>query len=187
MYTAHISDDKKREQSVFDHCMETAVLARKYGELCGMASISETSGITHDFGKLTRRFDGYIHGDDSIKRGEIDHSYAGAKFVNTQLANPDIKGCAQAAELIGHVIVSHHGLHDWCNIDHPDYYSERTSKNEDYNEISDEINRGFDMDKLHKLMSESADEYVRIVGKAKEMIRGLSSENRGAAFAFYMG
>lgn len=187
MYTAHISDDQKREQSVFDHCMETGELARKYGELCGMASLSKECGIIHDFGKLTRRFDGYIHGDNSIKRGEIDHSYAGAKFVNTQLTNPDIKGCAQAAELIGHAIVSHHGLHDWCNIDHPDYYSERTSKDEDYEEILAEINRSFDKDKLNQLMSESADEYVRIVVKAKEMIRGLSSDNRGAAFAFYMG
>ena len=187
MHTAHISDDKKREQSVFDHCLETAELARKYGGLCGMASLSQTSGIIHDFGKLTLRFDGYIHGNTSIKRGEIDHSYAGAKFVNTQLANPNIKGCAQAAELIGHVIVSHHGLHDWCNMDHHDYYSERTSKDEDYEEILAEINSAFDIDKLRRLMSESADEYVRIVGKAKEMIWGLSPENRGAAFAFYMG
>jgi len=187
LYTAHISNDKKREQSVFDHCLETAELARKYGELCGMASLSEECGIIHDFGKLTRRFDGYIHGNISIRRGEIDHSYTGAKFVNMQLTNPDIKGCAQAAELIGHVIVSHHGLHDWCNMDHPDYYSERTSKDEDYDEILAEINRAFDMDKLRRLMSESADEYLRIAGIVKEMVRGLSSDNRAAAIAFYMG
>lgn len=187
MYTAHISDDKKREQSVFDHCMETAEIARKYGEFCRMASLSEECGLIHDFGKFTRRFDCYIHGNSSIRRGEIDHSYAGAKFVNTQLTNPDIKGCAQTAELIGHVIVSHHGLHDWCNMDHPDYYSERTSKDEDYEEILAEINRSFDMDMLRRLMSESADEYLSIVGIVKEMVRGLSPENRAAAIAFYIG
>lgn len=187
MYIAHISDDQKREQSVFDHCMETAEIARKYGELCGMASLSETAGINHNPGKFSQRFNGYIYGEYSIKRGEIDHSYAGAKFVNTQLANADIRGCVQAAELIGHVIVSHHGLHDWCNIDHPDYFSERTNKDEDYEEILNEINHSFDIDKLRRLMSESADEYLSIVGTVKDMVRGLSPENRGTAIAFYMG
>ncbi len=187
MYTAHISDDQKREQSVLDHCIETGELARKYGEPCGMASLSEVSGINHDYGKFTQRFNGYIHGDNSIRRGEIDHSYAGAKFVKTQLANPDIRGCVQAAELIGHAVVSHHGLHDWCNMDHPDYYTERTSKDDGYEEILAEINRTFDMDKLRRLMAESADEYVRIVGKAKEMLGGLSPGSRAPALAFYMG
>ena len=32
--------------------------------------------------------------------------------------------------MIGHVIVFHYGLHDWCSIEHNDYYRERIVKSE---------------------------------------------------------
>lgn len=187
MFTAHISDDKKREQSVFRHCVEAGEIARKHGEICGIPNLAEAAAILHDSGKFTNRFNDYIHGDSSIKRGEIDHSYAGAKYVNTCLADANIRGCVQAAELIGHAIVSHHGLHDWCSREHLDYYSQRISKDEDYEEVLAEIERVFDMDKLRRLMSEGAGEYVSLITVVKQMTQNMSSDDRDTARAFYLG
>ncbi|MGN0679980.1 MAG: CRISPR-associated helicase Cas3' [Oscillospiraceae bacterium] len=172
---------------MFQHCVETGEIARKHGEICGIPNLAEAAAINHDTGKFTGRFNGYIHGDNSVKRGEIDHSYAGAKFVSACLADTNIKGCVQAAELIGHAIVSHHGLHDWCNKEHLDYYSERIGKNEDYEEVLAEINRVFDMEKLLRLMAEGAGEYIGIINKVKEMTQSLSNDDRDTARAFYMG
>lgn len=187
LFTAHISDDKTRTQTVLEHCRETAELARKYGSVCGLSSMGALSGLTHDLGKLIDRFNSYIHGDSSIRRGEIDHSYAGAKYINSRFSIPENKGWTNTAELIGHVIVSHHGLHDWCNIEHNDYYRERIGKNEDYEQVVAEIERVFDTDEFQSLMSEAAIEYLTVIDKVKMMTQGVEANDRDIVRGFYLG
>ena len=118
MFTAHISTDMKREQSVQEHCRNTAELCGGYCKLFGAENIGRLSGLLHDIGKLCFDFDNYIRGISEFSRGEIDHSYAGAKFITE---NSD-KAHAGVARLIARVIISHHGLHDWVDDNCRDYF-----------------------------------------------------------------
>lgn len=152
-----------------------------------MSNIGALAGLSHDLGKLTDRFNSYIHGNSSISRGEIDHSFAGAKYINNLFSNSENKGWAKAAEMIGHTIVSHHGLHDWCSLEHNDYYSERICKNDDYEQIVTEINRAFDKDEFYCFMSKAAEEYLAVINKIKKMEQGLSDTDRDVVRGFYLG
>ena len=77
MFTAHISTDMKREQSVQEHCRNTAELCGGYCKLFGAENIGRLSGLLHDIGKLCSDFDNYIRGISGFSRGAIDHSYFG--------------------------------------------------------------------------------------------------------------
>lgn len=185
MYAAHISEDKTRVQTVAEHCRETAEIARKHGRACGLEYLSVLLGITHDFGKLTGEFNSYLFGESLKSRGEIDHSFAGAKYINELFGASKNRGWAKTAEMIGHVIVSHHGLHDWCSIEHCDYFRERIGKSDNYEQIAAEINREFDVEKLKSLMPKAAEEYLAVIDKIKEMEQGASDKD--VVRAFYLG
>ncbi len=77
MFAAHISEGKEREQSVREHCRNTAELCAGYCKLFGAENIGRLSGLLHDAGKLCSDFDNYIRGISGFSRGEIDHSYFG--------------------------------------------------------------------------------------------------------------
>lgn len=187
MFAAHVSDDRTRTQTVLEHCRETSELARKYGSICGLSNMGALSGLGHDLGKLIDRFNSYVNGDTSIKRGEIDHSYAGAKYINSHFSIPENKGWTNTAELIGHVIVSHHGLHDWCSIEHNDYYRERIGKDEDYEQVVTEIERVFDAEEFRSLMSGAATEYLAVIDKIKMMTQMIDANDREIVRGFYLG
>ena len=187
LFAAHISDDKTRVQTVAEHCRETAELARKFGSVCGLSKMGALSGLTHDTGKLTDTFNSYIRGESSIGRGEIDHSFAGAKYISGLFSGSENRGWAKAAEMIGHVIVSHHGLHDWCSQRHNDYYRERISKNDDFEQIVAEINRDFDIEEINSLMSEAAVEYLSVIDKIKAMEQSVNSKDKDTVRGFYLG
>ena len=95
------------------HIKNTALLARSYSAPFNMESTVFVSALLHDLGKLNNDFDGYIKHENGIKRGEIDHSYAGAKFLLELVSNDDDKYKKEVARLIARIIISHHGLNDW--------------------------------------------------------------------------
>ena len=90
MFAAHISADLKRVQSVQEHCENTAGYCARYCSVFGAENIGRLSGLLHDAGKLCTDFDNYIRGLSKFSRGEIDHSYAGAKFI-TEIINKSDK------------------------------------------------------------------------------------------------
>ncbi|WP_019680899.1 HD domain-containing protein [Ruminococcus flavefaciens] len=75
MFAAHISYDKNNEQSVQDHCINTAELCAGYCSLFEAEKIGWLAGLLHDAGKLCNDFDDYIRGNSHFSRGEIDHCY----------------------------------------------------------------------------------------------------------------
>ncbi len=75
---AHISEDKKRVQTVKDHEKGVAELARGFADVFGLGEIARLLGRNHDAGKYSPDFQKYIRGN--LKR-RIDHSTAGAKYL----------------------------------------------------------------------------------------------------------
>lgn len=73
-YLAHISDDKKREQTLIDHLAGTAELAGQFAKAFDCEEQGQAVGRVHDIGKGTAAFLKRLH-DGPI----VDHSTAGAK------------------------------------------------------------------------------------------------------------
>lgn len=76
-YYAHITEDKKRKQSVKDHLAGTAELAGKFADKFGKADWGYCCGMLHDIGKYSVAFQDRLWGKSSQR---VDHATAGAKL-----------------------------------------------------------------------------------------------------------
>ncbi|MBR6718379.1 MAG: CRISPR-associated helicase Cas3' [Oscillospiraceae bacterium] len=180
--TAHIRPADGCEQTVAEHCLETAERAAAYGAPAGLARTAELAALLHDIGKLTADFNTYIHKPDSFRRGELDHSFAGAKYL-AEFAEPFSDSKVQkTAGLIGRVILSHHGLHDWVNDDAEDVFRIRTAKESYYAEIMQNLQRETWLPDLGTALSAAEAEVTPLRKKLREM----SADSR-ETFAFYLG
>ncbi len=184
---AHIRDDGT-EQSVEEHCLNTAGLAARFGKPLNMENMAETAGLLHDIGKLTTDFSLYIRGDPHFSRGSIDHSYAGGKYLCD--SGRDDKSLGKASQLLARVIFSHHGLHDWVDHKGNDYFRERLSKNERYDEIIKNARDLSFFDKIPGLLKKSAEEYKTLCEKIKALVNDMhlsDTETQNKVLAFCHG
>ncbi|MBR4346767.1 MAG: CRISPR-associated helicase Cas3' [Oscillospiraceae bacterium] len=177
MFAAHISADSRREQSVHEHCRNTAELCAGYCKIVGAENIGRLAGLLHDAGKLCNDFDNYIRGISRFSRGEIDHSYAGAKYITE---NTD-KVHAGVSRLIARVIISHHGLHDWVDENCKDYFKSRIANDKNYGQIKQNILLTIGADEFDELLKKAADEYRALCQKIKNISKTPTD------CAFYLG
>ena len=185
---AHIREVDGEEQSIGNHSRNTASLCSGYSRAIGMEKTGELAGLLHDMGKLTGEFQTYIRGQSNIVRGQIDHSYAGAKYLRSMTENFGEK-YEGVSKLIGHIIISHHGLHDWLSSEDEDYYSMRIEKDEGYKEILNNLNEITDTDELNALSESAYREYTELIGKVKELAKAESVDKdiQKHSYAFYFG
>lgn len=185
--TGGLDNESVSEETVSEHCKKTALLARSYSAPFNMESTVFVSALLHDLGKLNYDFDGYIKHENGIKRGEIDHSYAGAKFLLELVSNDDDKYKKEVARLIARIIISHHGLNDWYTRNNDDYFDYRCSKNERYDEIKSNISELTSDSELDELLNKAADEYRRFFEKMKEICCAKDRKQYFTTLAFYHG
>lgn len=179
MFTAHIRESDNKEQSVSEHGLEVSALTGEYLKSISLSEVGRLIGLLHDAGKLRKLFDDYINGRNNMRRGSIDHSYAGAKYLK-ELAKDKDAEIKIATEGISHTIISHHGINDWLDEDGNDEFLRRTSKNDDYEEISANISKLSSKDKICEMHSKAADEWLKAVRKL--LCKGKKVES-----AFYVG
>jgi len=158
-YIAHVRDTDQRVQTVAEHLLETAALARAFASKLGIPDAGELVGLVHDLGKHSKEFQDYIRSatdlldpdedeeviDAERMKGKVDHSTAGAQHVWRGLS-----GKGQLGEIIGQIaslcVASHHsGLID-CLITHPsegvkDDFSRRMSKSEEKSHLGEVIGK----------------------------------------------
>jgi len=187
MFTAHI-DINGKEQSVEEHLLNTSILSYKYASKIGLGKIAELQGMLHDIGKLTEDFNCYIHGDSKYRRGELDHSFAGAKYLFELAEKMKSVELTETARIISHTIISHHGIHDWIKDDGKDYFEERIAETERYNEIIENYHKISSDDLIIEKLRASAEEYCNIISKIKllSLSTGSTEKNR-ENFSFYNG
>lgn len=178
-FAAHIKGGNI--QTVNEHCINTARLAAGFAALFDAAGIGIISGLLHDLGKLLNKFNGYIHGDNFVKRGEIDHGYAGAKYLCELADKVDKKRFYKVSRLIARIIMSHHGLNDWIDAEGNDYFLKRTSKTDHYDEICRNAAATYDEKEIIALLEKASDEYKALRRKIKAFSRNEEE------FSFYLG
>ncbi len=108
----NIAHKRKDEtiQTTEDHCRNVADIAASYGKNIQAENICRVSGLFHDVGKMCQEFNSYINKEKNIARGQVDHSYAGARFI-TEFSGGAEK-CGDTVKLIARTITSHHALQD---------------------------------------------------------------------------
>lgn len=180
-YKAHIRESDRKAQTVEEHCKEVAIIAEQYVKKLGLKYLPKLQAYLHDAGKLTSDFNSYISGESKFRRGDIDHCFAGARFICELADGYNDKDIYLVSRFIARTIISHHGLHDWVNEYGEDYFSYRVSKADRYEEIRLNINDIFDESELRYLLEKSAEEYSEVRNKIKA-IRPIPE-----IFAFYLG
>lgn len=189
---AHIREKDKEEQSVSSHCQETADSCAGYAGSINAVNIGKLQGLLHDVGKLTKNFEKYIRQEASFRRGEIDHSYAGAKYLCELAERTDAGKYESVAKLIARTILSHHGIHDWLvrnESEWRDYVLDRLGKDENYDEVLEHIGEVVSDDRILQLLDVAANEYRVLSERMKKLANKTSQDNkvRKKSFAFYKG
>lgn len=182
MYIAHKRESDGRIQTVKEHCKGTSDIAEKYSSDLGISNIMKIAALIHDVGKMNKDFSSYISGDSKFKRGDIDHSYAGAKYIVELSESVDGDKILETALFIARIIISHHGLHDWVDVDLRDYLEYRINKDERYDEIVAGIKTFVGEEDLKFMLKDAAKEYNTI----KNKIYKLCDKNC-ERFCFYLG
>ena len=177
---AHIRNIE--EQTLEEHCYATAALSGRHASFIGAEHIGILQGKLHDIGKSTVAFQDYIRQKSNIRRGKIDHSYAGAKYICEFADNADAVKYHNVSRLIAHTISSHHGLHDWINDNNKDYLSIRIQQTEGYSEIIAYKDKLISNTELLDLLENATEEYNTIEAK----IRKLSAKDK-TSYTFYLG
>lgn len=180
-YAAHIRALDGRVQTVYEHCREAAELAAKFAEVFGAADMGYLAGLFHDLGKLLFKFDDYIHNPEKYRRGEIDHAFAGAKYLMELTEALGEKGCYYPSVLVAHTIVSHHGLHNWLDDNGEDYFQTRISKGDGYEEIRKNADEMLSFENVEELIYKASAEYEKLRQKI------LSISTNDVLLSFYLG
>lgn len=108
--TAHFNKQTQCEQSLTDHSRNAAELTGFRLAAVRFRYTGYFTGLLHDLGKGTERFNAYIHAPDKYRRGEIHHAPSGAIFVYERWylkAKSPVEKLA--AQIIAMVIYGHHG------------------------------------------------------------------------------
>lgn len=190
-FTAHIRTIKENveRQTVWEHSSGTAERAETYVERMGVSVIARLQGMLHDAGKLCEDFNRYILGENEFRRGEIDHCYAGAKYLMQIAEQTREKEMIETARFISHTLISHHGLHDWIDECGQDYFRKRIAKEERYEEIHQNLLRMLPEQEWLDLLYAAKEEYLEIKKKIFSAAKQGSQNQQETKIqtAFYMG
>ncbi len=187
VFAAHIREKDAKVQTVAEHCKNVSEIARKFGRRIGIGSICEISGLLHDIGKLINKFNDYIHGYSSCRRGEIDHSFACAKYIRSLTETKNDKPLNYVGRFIGRVILSHHGLKDWVDAEGTDNFSRLTEKSDNYDEILNNLSSFPELKITDEMLANAAKEYKNIKSIIVGITKYIPQKRQAKACAFYMG
>src|SRR5690606_7204943 len=108
----------------------------KYGAKLELKHLCGLAGVLHDLGKYSNEFKNYIldiieNPDNPPKRGSVDHSTAGGKFIHEILQDTEDQYEKLLSDIVGNVIISHHSyLHDYLNQNLQSDYLKRVQEKE---------------------------------------------------------
>jgi len=139
---AHRRKSDGGEQTLIKHLQESSQLARGFASKIGLSEIGRILGLLHDFGKASDKYQGYLRSQEGLinpdedgyvdaKRGEIDHSTAGAQLLYEKFAGSN-KAEKEFIQILALVLCSHHsGLIDCLTPDGKNNFLRRMTKPDD--------------------------------------------------------
>jgi len=149
---AHWRMRDQHAQLLNDHLFETSILAEEFAGKVGLPELGRVLGLVHDFGKASIQYQNYLRTNEGLispdedgysnaKRGEIDHSSAGAQLVYQRLINRGNKG-KYLAQVMALAMASHHsGLIDCLTPDGKDNFQRRMVKPDSETNFSEAVKK----------------------------------------------
>ncbi len=134
IFPAHICiiDGTYCVQTVEEHLKNTAEYARESLTALNLRNTAYLCGLLHDIGKLTSHYKSYliksINGEASY-RGEVNHTFAGVRYILDEFHGSENFFVRFAAELIAYAVGAHHGEFDCIAPDGDSGFKHRLSKN----------------------------------------------------------
>ena len=166
-FIAHVRTMDQKFQSVEDHLLGVQKLMEMIGEKIGVRHIAGMAGMLHDMGKFSVRFLNYIleairHPDNPPRRGSVDHSTAGGRYIYDLLHTGDRQKLHWIlAEIVGNAVISHHAyLHDYLSPRlESDFLKRVRDKGAQLEDFTDMVNH------FHERVMPK-DEFLRYAGEA---------------------
>lgn len=165
-------------QTVEEHCRNTARYSRNSLAKIDLGKTAYLAGLIHDFGKYTENFQNYLEDGDSSKRGSVNHTFAGCRYILDTFHGQRAE-CVKdiTAEILAYAAGAHHGQFDCIDLDGNSGFDHRLTKegihytdscrnfllncaaseelDELFNDVHTEVSAVFDH--LQKMMQENND------------------------------
>lgn len=187
-YIAHLKNEsgKITVQPVAEHLRNVSNYCRE--NLCGigLGSLGALCGLLHDMGKYSPAFQSYIRGaaeGEIAPRGSVDHSTAGALYLEECLPKEEINSRC-VAESLEYAVLSHHGVTDCLGTDGKNFFYRRLQKDREeleYSSAKELFLKSGLAGKAEKLKDGAAREWSAVFAKIKDLDIG-SEGNRQKAF-----
>lgn len=187
-YIAHIRASDGAEQLLVDHLKEVQEICENIGEKLGIPHVTGLAGMLHDLGKFSDEFQDYLceayaNPLNPPKRGSVNHSTAGGKFLMERYHRTlckDSKIAPAVIECITNSIFSHHGqLLDMINSEGDSPFIDRMTPTKPI-EIDSIIERFFhevyDEAYLSQYIKQANNEFIQFFNRIS---RNVSSQTEG--------
>ena len=133
-FLAHVTDKDgiRIEQSLYEHCVNTAVYASDSLKDEGLYNMAYLAGLLHDMGKATRKYNDYLeaaHSGKEVVRGSVNHTFAGVVYILEKYHDSTFPLMKKlTAEVISYAIGAHHGLFDCVDLEGKNGFMHRLNK-----------------------------------------------------------
>ena len=201
-FIAHKRRTDGVKQSLKSHLIGVGSIASTLAGKIGLENAGRLIGMLHDLGKYSDEFQKYLKSatgeidpdeddwiDSKEKKGKIDHSTAGAKFIWNSV-NVDNGFDKLAKQILALCIASHHsGLIDCIAPDGADNFSRRMNKSDkktNLNEVLKTADRDL-LDEARKIITQDFQDIERVIKERLEEIFKISNHRKDFCFHFQMG
>ena len=201
-YIAHLRKAGGDPQSLEEHLLGVAEIAKMLASKIGLEPQGELIGLLHDLGKYSNEFQSYLKSavglinqdeDEFVDvrglKGKVDHSTAGAQLVWEQLTKQGDMGRI-VGQILGLCIASHHsGLIDCLssNANKPveDIFTKRAGKRDDRSHLREAMSK---MDTLIDKRFRELSSMPSLISGIEESIRKIArGEKVEAIIRFKVG
>lgn len=156
------------EQTLKAHNENSGKYAAEALRCIKLDKVGSFCGKIHDLGKATKKFFDYIQPGNTLRRGEVNHTFAAVRYIFEMSDGVD----NEVRELLVYAVGAHHGQFDAVNDDHKNGFEHRLTKDGiDYDEAKRNFNKYCFSDAELKSQFNSAAEQLT------EIIEGIRERN----------
>lgn len=155
-------------QTLKSHCETSGNYAAEVLRCIKLDKAGAFCGNIHDLGKATKKFFDYIQPGCTLRRGEVNHTFAAVRYIFETAGETD----PEVRELLAYAVGAHHGQFDAVNDEHENGFEHRLTKEGiDYGEARKNFNEYcFSDDELKAEFAEAVQQLTEVVGGMRKRI-----------------